>query len=416
VAGGLTVIGTGVAGSGGTIQNKATGISLTTTRGPSFNWMQLNNFTDFAIRGTDVTNFTLNRSVVSGVNGNSAPAREGSVIFDNLFGTATVSHSTISGGVEDNLRVENTSGTLTSFILSGSGGAGSSCQILNNSTTTGNIGVRFAAFNSANMAVSVSNCLFRGNRTDSINIDAANTSTVTSTITNNYILAGTAGNNQGNLGINVTSGATGSHTTTVSGNFVGTDGVTPASLLNTGINLFSGNGSTLVATVTNNTVRNAGTGSGHGIQVFQDLTSTLRVNVDSNTVSNVALDFGIRVEAAGDPAAVTPAGSLQAGVTNNNVSVLGTALDAIRVRSRRTTTLCADIRSNTTNAGGAGFFGLFTNQANTSTFSVEGLTLGAQTAAATQTYLTGQNPAAATVSVTAVTNYNGVATNSCNIP
>jgi hypothetical protein len=415
-SGGLTVSGTGAAGTGGTIRKAGTGISLTSTSNVVLNWMQLNDFTDFAIRGNNVTNFTLNRSVVNGANGDSAPAREGSVIFDNLFGTATVSHSTISGGVEDNLRVENTSGTLTSFTLSGSGGTGSSCQILNNNTTTGNIGFRFAAFNSANMTASVSNCVFRGNRTDSINIDAGNTSTVTSTITNNYILAGTAGNNQGNLGINVTSGATGSHTTTVSGNFVGTDGVTPASLLNTGINLFSGNGSTLVATVTSNTVRNAGTGSGHGIQVFQDLTSTLRVNVDSNTVSNVALDFGIRVEAAGDPAAVSPAGSLQAGVTNNNVSVLSTALDAIRVRSRRTTTLCADIRSNTTNAGGSGFFGLFTNQANTSTFSVEGLTSGAQTAATTQTYLIGQNPAAATVSATAATNYNGVATNSCNIP
>ena len=42
--------------------------------------------------------------------------------------------------------------------------------------------------------------------------------------------------------------------------------------------------------------------------------------------------------------------------------------------------------------------------------------LGAQTAATTQTYLIGQNPAATTVSSTAVTNYNGVATNTCNIP
>jgi len=265
--------------------------------------MQLNTFSDFAIRGNTVTNFTLNRTVVSGVNGDSAPAREGSVIFDDLFGTATISHTLISGGVEDNLRVENTSGTLTSLTVSGTGGTSSSCQILNNNLTTGNIGFRAAAFNSANMTIAVSNCLFRGNRTDTINIDAANTSTVVSSVTNNYILGGTAGNNQGNLGINVTSGATGSHTTTVSGNFVGTDGVTPAPLLNTGINLFSGNSSVLVATVTGNTVRNAGTGSGHGIQVFQDLASSLRVNVDGNTVSNVALDFGIRVEAAGDPAA-----------------------------------------------------------------------------------------------------------------
>ena len=51
-----------------------------------------------------------------------------------------------------------------------------------------------------------------------------------------------------------------------------------------------------------------------------------------------------------------------------------------------------------------------------STFSVEGLALGAQSAATTQTYLVGQNPAAATLSATAVTNYNGVAVNACAIP
>ena len=113
-----------------------------------------------------------------------------------------------------------------------------------------------------------------------------------------------------------------------------------------------------------------------------------------------------------------PSGEIQAGVTNNNSSVLTTALDAIRVRSRRTIALCSEIRANTTNAGGTvgGFFGLFTNQANTSTFSIEGLAPGAQTAATAQTYLISQNPAAASLSATAVTNYTGVAANACAIP
>ncbi|MEZ5577671.1 MAG: hypothetical protein R3F44_19335 [Candidatus Competibacteraceae bacterium] len=133
-------------------------------------------------------------------------------------------------------------------------------------------------------------------------------------------------------------------------------------------------------------------------------------------MSNVALDFGIRVEGAGDPAAVVPSGSIQAGVTNNNSSVFTTALDAIRVRSRRTITLCSEIRANTTNAGGSGFFGIFANQSNTSTFSVEGLTSGTQTAATAQTYLISQNPAATTLSSTAATNYTGVVANTCAIP
>ncbi len=429
--GSFTVTGTGAAGSGGTIQNMTgldgatdgIGVYLSNAQNVSLNWMQINDHSNFAIRGDNVTNFAMDRTVVSGANGTNPAAtpREASVLFNGLFGTGSIINSTVSGGIEDNIRIENTTATpLTSLTVSGTGGTSSSCQIRDNSSVSGNIGFRLAGFNNANMAVTVTGCLFTGNRTDAINIDAANTASVTSTVTNNYVIGGSP--NQGNLGINVTSGATGTHAYTVSNDFVGTDGVTPASLLNTGINLFSGNGSTLgtptVGFVQSNTVRNAGAGSGHGVQIFQDLSSTLRTNVNANTVSNVALDFGIRVEGAGDPAAVVPSGEIQAGVTNNNSSVLTTALDAIRVRSRRTIALCSEIRANTTNAGGTvgGFFGLFTNQANTSTFSIEGLAPGAQTAATAQTYLISQNPAAASLSATAVTNYTGVAANACAIP
>ncbi len=429
--GSFTVTGTGAADSGGTIQSTTgadnttdgIGVYLSSAQNVSLNWMRISNHPNFAIRGDNITNFAMDRVVVSGANGNNAAAtpREASVLFNGLFGTSSMTNSTISGGIEDNIRIENTTATpLTSLTVSGSGGTSSTCQILNNSTVSGNIGFRLAGFNNANMTVTVTGCLFRGNRTDAINIDAANTSTVTSTVTNNTIIAGTGGANQGNLGINVTSGATGQHNYTVSNNQVGTDGATPAPLLNTGINLFSGNGSTLgsptVGFVQSNTVRNAGTGSGHGIQIFQDLTSTLRTNVNANAVSNVALDFGLRVEGAGDPNGA--GGSIQAGVTNNNISVLASALDSIRVRSRRLIALCSEIRANTTNAGGTGFVGLFANQSNTSTFSIEGLALGAQTAAAAQTYLIGQNPAAATVSATgAVANpFTGVAAGTCTIP
>jgi hypothetical protein len=429
--GSFTVTGTGAAGSGGTIQSMTgldgatdgIGVYLSNAQNVSLNWMQINDHSNFAIRGDNVTNFAMDRTVVSGANGTNIAAtpREASVLFNGLFGTSSITNSTVSGGIEDNIRIENTTATpLTSLTVSGTGGTSSSCQIRDNSSVSGNIGFRLAGFNNANMAVTVTGCLFTGNRTDAINIDAANTASVTSTVTNNYVIGGSP--NQGNLGINVTSGATGTHAYTVSNDFVGTDGVTPASLLNTGINLFSGNGSTLgtptVGFVQSNTVRNAGAGSGHGVQIFQDLSSTLRTNVNANTVSNVALDFGIRVEGAGDPAAVVPSGEIQAGVTNNNSSVLTTALDAIRVRSRRMIALCSEIRANTTNAGGTvgGFFGLFTNQANTSTFSIEGLAPGAQTAATAQTYLISQNPAAASLSATAVTNYTGVAANACAIP
>jgi len=57
------------------------------------------------------------------------------VIFDNAFGACALVNSTVRGGIEDNFRVENDSGTLTSLAVS-------NCIIGNNSTVSGNIGVR----------------------------------------------------------------------------------------------------------------------------------------------------------------------------------------------------------------------------------------------------------------------------------
>jgi len=55
----------------------------------------------------------------------------------------------------------------------------------------------------------------------------------------NTIIAGTGGNNQGNLGINVTTALNGHVNFNIDGNRVGTDGVTSQPLLNTGINVFN---------------------------------------------------------------------------------------------------------------------------------------------------------------------------------
>ena len=110
--GSFTVTGTGTAGTGGTIQNKATGISLTTASNVSLTHMQLNDFTDFAIRGSSVVGFTMDNTVINGTNGNDAGADEGSVRFTELTGSAAISNSSVSGTVENNFTVINTTGTL----------------------------------------------------------------------------------------------------------------------------------------------------------------------------------------------------------------------------------------------------------------------------------------------------------------
>src|SRR5262249_19636989 len=117
--GSFTVTGDGsTAGSGGEIQHMTgadgavagSGVYLSNVAGVSLNWMHLHDFDNFAIHGSSVTGFTLTHSTIDGANGNTS--REDSINFSNLLGSATIDHSSISGGWADNLRVINSTGTL----------------------------------------------------------------------------------------------------------------------------------------------------------------------------------------------------------------------------------------------------------------------------------------------------------------
>jgi hypothetical protein len=326
------------------------------------------------------------------------------VIFDNAFGTCALVNSTVRGSIEDNFRVENDNGTLTSFTVSG-------CTIGNNSTNSGNIGVRIASKVSAVMTASVRNCTFQGNRTDSINCDAGDSSTLTIGILTNTIIAGTGGNNQGNLGIDVTTALNGHVNFNIDGNKVGTDGVTSQPLLNTGINVFNGTlaGGTpafMSGTVRGNTVVNAGAGqSGFGIRVFNSGYGTIAANVSGNNVSNVGLDYGMLIEASSNSGTAAAPCTNIVGVAGNTVNVLAGALDAIRLQARGRGVISARFNGNSSSGGGAGFRGLEIRQANqtipssggtvyTATFNLEGLTTGLQNNYnAIVNYLQGQNPA-----------------------
>ncbi|MEA2598622.1 MAG: hypothetical protein QOF01_5091, partial [Thermomicrobiales bacterium] len=124
-SGGLTVTGSGTAGSGGTIQNTTgadgatagIGIYLQNTRNVSLDLMQLNGHANYAIRGASVVNFTLANSTINGTNGTNAGTDDGSVRFTELTGSASVTNSNISGGHEDNFAVVNTSGVLDRILF-----------------------------------------------------------------------------------------------------------------------------------------------------------------------------------------------------------------------------------------------------------------------------------------------------------
>jgi hypothetical protein len=411
--GGLAVTGDGsTSGSGGTIRNTSgddgstdgIGVRLESTHDVSLARMNLSNHANFAVRGHAVAGFALDGVRITGTNGSNAALNEGSVVLTELTGSGAIARSLISGGVQDNVRIENTTGTLTSLAFTQD-------TVEDNSSATGNYGVAALARGSAHMTVSVSGSLFRGNRAQAIRGDAAATSVLGVTVSGNTFVAGTP--NQGTRGVDLTASADAQLTYDVDGNRIGTDGTTNQPLSNTGVNLFADNRSLMTGRVRNNTIWNAGAAiAGFGIRVFVNDTANVRTSVSGNTVNNVGFDNGLFIEASGADTQVPPAGTgtIDIALTDNTVNVLPQSLDAMRLQTRHNNRMCARISGNSSTAAANGFFGLFVRQTNASVFRIEGLT------GLAGTFLAAQNPGVTAGVADNGGTFTAVAPNTCNIP
>lgn len=150
--------------------------------------MRIDGHTNFGVRGLTVTGFTMDTCLVDGANGSSTAADEGSVIFDGLFGTAgastaaSITASTIKGGVEDNFRINNTSGTLEVTITTST--------IRDSHTTSGNDNVNIRTHGSANINAHITNSTFATANGDHIQTIADEQSTLTIVVTGNTLSGG----------------------------------------------------------------------------------------------------------------------------------------------------------------------------------------------------------------------------------
>jgi hypothetical protein len=133
-------------GSGGNIRNGSTGVSLENVQDVRLVNLNLNNgFDNFAIRGTNVNGFKYDHGTISGTSGDSPGTDEGEIRFTNLTGTATINGSQISGGIKDNLRINNDAGALDRLTIDGSSFTGHPGVDQNNGVTieaTGTIRLR----------------------------------------------------------------------------------------------------------------------------------------------------------------------------------------------------------------------------------------------------------------------------------
>ncbi|HET7228750.1 MAG TPA: Ig-like domain-containing protein [Longimicrobium sp.] len=316
---GLQVTGSGVAGSGGTIANVSgadgstagIGVYLNGARNVSLSWMQINDASNYAIRGVDVQNFTLASSVVSGTNGTSASLAEGSISFTGLTGSATVSGSNVSGGITNNVRVVNASGVLNRLTVSGTTVGG-------NSTTDGADGVFIQAQNSAVLNLTVQNSFFTAAHANLFVLDLQNTSSSdlvlsansfvngssvivpgvggvavgtsgTSNVSLTYAITGNTFRGASGTALSVAKGSgTGNFAGTISSNVIGASGVANSgSAQGSGIGLFLLGGGTHTAAVTGNQIRQYN-GMGLLLQTGDNTlggNGTLNATVAGNTVA-----------------------------------------------------------------------------------------------------------------------------------
>ena len=104
---------------------------LHNTTDVQFTDMQLNDFSNFAIYGNNVTGFNLDHSTINGVNGSSNSVADGlagftanvgedAVQFTNLLGSGSITNSTISGGYTNTIMVENNTRTLNRLTINNS--------------------------------------------------------------------------------------------------------------------------------------------------------------------------------------------------------------------------------------------------------------------------------------------------------
>ena len=410
-SGGLHVTGTGSAGSGGTIRLKTgadgtttgIGIYLNSTTGVQLAWMQLNDFDNFAIRGTNVQGFTMTNVVINGTNGTNDGFDEGAVSFANLTGSASVTNSSISGAVEHNMQVLNSGGTLNRLTVSGTTFGAMS-------TATGSDALLIESSGTAVMNVTADTNTFtsaRGDHFQYSNTTAAEAGDVV--FTNNTITNAHPAVVGGGGGIRVVggnnSGQNGNITFSVSGNSIrGARGTALA------VNKLGGTG-TYSGTIANNVVgatgvQGSGSLEGSGIFVLTDGGGTYTASITGNTVRQYDND-GIFAQTGGS--GVVGTGTMNVTVTGNTVTepetqVAGAlATNGFHLNGGTipgdTYQICLQLSGNTlagsgqdTIPAGSTFGDFRVRQRQSTTVRLPGYAGGAIDVAAVVAFLQGQNP------------------------
>ena len=428
-----------MAASGGTIQHKTgangsttagIGIYLNQTRNASFSWMQLNHFDNFAIRGNALDGLTVANVVVSGTSGNNAASDEGAVLLANSGGTIAITNSNVSGGFEDNLRVDYNAvaGPAATFNVSGSTfrdlqAAGQIAQVNLRSQTAAASGWVVAFNFTSNTFENDANTLPPGGTE---NFSDGILATFEGPFAHDLTVEGSTFHHL-SQGMDITSNFSADVDYVIrNNNITFTESVAAIAIVN-------GSSSTaqsfLTALIQGNTIGTSGvaqSGSrlGRGIVVDARGEETAEFTIHANTIR--------RIEVGGiDVNANTGDGDLSIQITNNVIEQVennaGVGIsDGMRVLTGTGSLhdICLDARNNDSfkiGASGTGDELQIRQVTNNVVFAIEGLTGSGTSAANVESYLDSQNPLftpadGGTRVVTAASVVNFTSVGSCTTP
>jgi CSLREA domain-containing protein len=438
--GSLTVSGNGSAGTGGTIQHKnggdihslnadgtfsisgttGVGIFLRSTKSPSFAWMALHDFSNLAVLGSSVTGLTMNQIITSGVNGSNPNVNEAVMHFDNLTTSASITNTTIAGGLSDNFSLINTSGSLNRIVFN-------TCTFgaMDSGNVNGDDSLFIQARNAATVNVTVQNSQMTSSRGDIFQVDLTDTATsdilFKSNVVNNqhpFVVVGGGGLTFSGGG---STGAAPTLTYDVGGanpadgnTFRGARGDALIVVMQTGHGSATGK-------IRNNTfgvqaVDKSGASEASDVDIRTVGRASQTVLISNNSMFQYA-NAGIQIQAGDNSVAGTTGtiGDVNATITNNTVSNFNTNVSTkagIHVNlgttaaPADTTILCADIQNNnapnsgSTDVSAGSDFVVRQRQATTMRLpGYTGAATGATSVTDVTTYIKGRNTNGASSSV-----------------
>lgn len=347
---GLTVLGNSTAGSGGTISNKS-GNCVTVSNSHALNLARMNLQTcgQHGLSASNLTGMTLTGLAISN-NGNAAD--ENGLHLQGLYGTVSVSGTSISGSASNNVFVSNSSGSLNMTV------SGPNCRIEDNDATLGNDGILFSGDGTASMRIEVNNCVFDNNRGDHFQLttSAVNSTQMIAILTNNT-LTGISGN--AGAGVTLSSAGDADVIAQVSNNDI-------SGAHASAISVYQAANSTVSAamdvTIANNLVGDvgisgSGSATGDGINIVRNGQGTMTVNVENNTIRQYSNVAGVYL-ASGDGVGTMNATLSGNTITEPNVAAFatnGVHLNAGLISSD-TGTVCLNLVSNSLTGSGKNIF------------------------------------------------------------